>query len=266
MYRDLAAHLRDYAAALPQKTAWLDLAGEVLQLLDAAPAPMTWESPLSPHEVTGRLAEGKIILSQWLELDETAYYRLAADLLTLLKRHQLLPGEVEPILTFLHTVHPEHWLMPSEALLTSLEDLGVPPRLVLWATQKALAPFYQRACALYRSLPEKPWERGICFCCGSQPALARLAGDTGRRWLYCGLCAGEWPFARHTCPFCLTDSHGPVSYVFHESDPARRLYQCPGCGQYLKTVDESRLSYRLYMPLEEFVTLDLDLLANPAEG
>lgn len=243
----------------------MNLAGEVLRLVEEAGGQADFTLSLAPEQASARLAAGKILLNAWLPVDETAYYRLVGELLHLCQGHGLFSRPIEPLLAFLQTVHPEHWLEPSPELLSSLDRFGAPAGLILWISQKALAPFYQQACAPYAHCGQgPPWERGVCFCCGSPPVLARLAAGTGQRWLYCGLCTLEWPYTRQTCPFCQNLPNGPLPYVFQEDDPARRLYQCPGCGHYLKTIDESRLSHRLYLPLEEFVTLDLDLLAVSA--
>jgi hypothetical protein len=50
------------------------------------------------------------------------------------------------------------------------------------------------------------------------------------------------------------------SYIFAEDDPARRADLCQACRRYLKTVVTSQFTHPLYLPLEEFVTVDLDTL------
>ena len=60
------------------------------------------------------------------------------------------------------------------------------------------------------------------------------------------------------CDFCGAEAEAQFSYVFVEYDPARRADLCRVCHRYLKTIVAGRLTHPLYLPLEEFVTVDLD--------
>ena len=134
-------------------------------------------------------------------------------------------------------------------------------KLLFFVGQKALSPFYQQAAAPYIPLfSQGVWQRSVCPGCGQEPALASLPPDSRQRHLYCSLCDVQWPFARRGCVFCGAEAEAQFSYVFVEDDPARRADLCRVCRRYLKTIVAGRLTHPLYLPLEEFVTVDLDTL------
>jgi len=145
--------------------------------------------------------------------------------------------------------------------------LPADPDLLALLLHTAIAPFYQRQAVPYRPwLDTFVWRRGDCPMCGSEPSMARLARDDGRRILVCSLCRSEWPFDRLRCPFCEAAPSGhPLPQFRHftvEGDPAHRVDCCERCRRYLKTVDERVLAYGVDLRAEEIVTAHLDRLAH----
>jgi FdhE protein len=150
-----------------------------------------------------------------------------------------------------------------ERVMAAVQD-GDPPvdegfvHAIGWLTRAAaLAPLRQ-AFDLWRD--EDQWLRPHCPTCGSQPAMAQLAGvDPGRqRLLSCGCCRTRWRFRRTTCPFCETQSHRLASLGI-EGEGGLRIDYCESCRGYLKTYsgqgDESVL-------LADWTSLHLDLAAG----
>jgi FdhE protein len=253
---------QQYRAALPKKTRFIDLAWEVWRLQEqAAPPP-----PVTPLEETlaaQLLGSGKALAVAGLELPAPACSGLFADLVDLFDHAGLLPSTGRALVDFWQSLPPAQWLYPDEATLKELTRLAITLRIVLFVARQALAPFYRQEALPYQDwLSTAPWGRGVCPFCGQEPVLARLAQDVGRRFLYCGLCGSQWTFVRLTCPFCGNHDQKQLSYLHQDHDPSRRLDLCRKCARYIKTVDERRLRVPLHLPLEEFITLDLDHLAN----
>ena len=105
------------------------------------------------------------------------------------------------------------------------------------------------------------WDRACCPICGGYPDLAVLAGDPAARGLICSRCNTLWPYRRVGCPFC--QDVESQSYYAGE-DKAYRLYTCPVCRRYLKTVDVRRMGGCLDPRVERLVTIGMDLAALKA--
>lgn len=107
------------------------------------------------------------------------------------------------------------------------------------------------------------WEKGYCPICGSPPVLARLDAD-GQRFLFCSFCWHRWPARRAVCPFCDNSDPGRLSYLYSEEEKEYRLDLCDACRKYVKTVDSRNLARTSYPPLEQIVSLHLDIKAGEA--
>jgi FdhE protein len=109
-----------------------------------------------------------------------------------------------------------------------------------------------------------PWRKGYCPICGSPPVLSILEGE-GERYLICSFCWHQWPVKRIFCPFCdMTDSQ-QLHYFFSEEEKEYRVYTCQACSRYIKTIDTNTAQRVIYPPLEQVVTLHLDMQANEKE-
>ncbi len=258
--RQLETALTAYTAALPRQARLIQLAGEVLRQLAVVQAALPPLPEVNLKEAAAKLAAGQNILAT-VPVPGPIFQNTLSRLLELCRQFELLPVLSSDLLQTLISLPPPAWLRETERLEKICQGQDVPVGLLLFLGQKALSPFYQQAAAPYGPLFfQGDWQRPDCPGCGQEPALACLAPESGQRLLYCSLCAAQWPFARRACVFCGTEAEQQLSYVFVEDDPARRADLCRACRRYLKTIVPGRLKHPLFLPLEEFVTVDLDTL------
>jgi FdhE protein len=105
------------------------------------------------------------------------------------------------------------------------------------------------------------WLKGYCPICGSLPALLFLQGE-GERKGYCSWCGTIWGMHRLQCPTCDNRLHESLGYFQVEGESQYRVNYCRLCKSYFKMIDtRERLDFP-YLPLEEWTTLHLDLLAQ----
>ncbi len=128
----------------------------------------------------------------------------------------------------------------------------------------ALVPYLEwAASSIAPALQGEPeaWSRGSCPVCGGRPDLAVLAGDPASRSLVCSRCSTVWAYPRVGCPFC----HDVEGQVYHAGDDGtHRLYLCPQCWRYLKTVDLRADACQIDPWAERLLTIDMDLAALEA--
>ena len=73
--------------------------------------------------------------------------------------------------------------------------------------------------------------------CGGPPLLAETRGLEAKRYLRCGICAADWPFARLRCPACDTTDHRKLATRFAEGEGERyKLALCESCGYQIRVV------------------------------
>jgi formate dehydrogenase maturation protein FdhE len=138
------------------------------------------------------------------------------------------------------------------------EDRTGPPALL--AVGLALAPYLQHAAeTVGPQLDLSLWLRGYCPICGGRPNLALLEAGSGARRLVCSRCNWQWGYARVGCPFC--GSSAKQTY-YPSPDGSYRLYVCPDCKRYLKTVDLRELHRDVYPAVERLLTVGMDLAAQ----
>jgi hypothetical protein len=135
---------------------------------------------------------------------------------------------------------------------------GVQPMTL--AVGFALAPYLQRAAeVILPRLDLSLWTWGYCPVCGGRPNLAMLTAPRGARQLACSRCASLWGYSRMGCPFC--KSQEKQNYYLSE-DKVYRLYTCPNCNRYLKTVDLRELHREVLPVVERLLTVGMDLAAQ----
>lgn len=135
--------------------------------------------------------------------------------------------------------------------------LGHPQML---AVSFALAPYLQRASeVILPRLDLALWAQGYCPICGGRPSLALLEETRGARQLMCSRCDSLWSYARVGCPFCGAadrQSYYPGAFGLY------RLYVCPHCNHYLKTVDLREVHREVHPVVERLLMVGMDLAAR----
>jgi FdhE protein len=174
-------------------------------------------------------------------------------------------------------VQPEHW-QPEELLALAREVFeawdtltapgseargevsgSLPDHPRALAVGFALAPYLQRAAeVILCRLDLSSWGRGYCPVCGGRPNLALLEQERGARQLLCSRCNSLWSHQRIGCPFC--GSKEKQTY-YPGRDGVYRLYVCPACNHYLKTVDLRELYREVHPVVERLLTVGMDLAA-----
>ena len=139
------------------------------------------------------------------------------------------------------------------------EGKGVPTEMLSMLLCLALRPSIDagvRQLAIH--VMEDLDTRSSCPICGRAPILGALDAD-GHLRVYCSLCWYPWPVTRMACLFCGDRSSNSLEYLYSEEEPEYRVYLCNACRQYLKAVDTRKLSRGFFPPLEQVVSLHLDI-------
>ncbi len=124
----------------------------------------------------------------------------------------------------------------------------------------SLAAYLQRGAeAVLPELDLEKWLWARCPVCGGQPNLALLDQERGGRRLICARCDGAWAYVRVGCPFC--QSKEEQTY-FPAGEGLYRLYVCPSCKRYLKTVDLRAARRPVYAAVERLLMVGMDLAAQ----
>lgn len=144
-------------------------------------------------------------------------------------------------------------------------DSTTDPASVFFLAMSAIKPsIVQTARTLLEvhTLPTS-WLRGYCPVCGSLPSLLYVYGEGARKAL-CSWCATRWVLHRLQCPYCDNRSHQSLGYIGIEDEPYNRIVYCEICRFYFKQIDFRETAYAPFLPLEEWITLHLDMLARKA--
>lgn len=147
-----------------------------------------------------------------------------------------------------------------ETLTGGPGEEGEPSTPSLLAVGFALAPYLKQAAeAIAPHLDLGLWQQGYCPVCGGRPNLALLEAERGGRELICSRCNCQWSYSRVGCPYCR--SKEKQTYYSNERG-THRLYVCPQCKGYLKTVDLRELQREVFPPVERLLTVSMDLAAR----
>jgi len=217
--------------------------------LDGFPLLRRWDFPLDIQCAMGILQELERVIPKTNHSMSGAFEALSAAL----KAHPLQEKEIWS--SFLqHEWEPwEEWIDTKEVDVASLLFLArscIRPSIE-WTAEDLLSRF---------PLP-RTWLRGYCPVCGSLPALLVLE-DQGERRGYCSWCGAEWHLHRLQCPTCDNRCHESLAYMYAEDEPRYRIQYCRLCKCYFKSIDTREDIDPPYLPLEEWTTLHLDLLAQ----
>ena len=142
------------------------------------------------------------------------------------------------------------------------EEFTIDRAILLFLVNASIQPsLNENAEQLKDQVDLKNWLKGYCPVCGSSPQISELK-DEGRRFFLCSFCRFQWPSERLKCPYCENADHEKLQYLYEEGQEAYRVDVCDNCKQYIKTVDARKLDYEPDLPLEDIMTIHLDILAS----
>lgn len=157
-------------------------------------------------------------------------------------------------------------------------ELGIDKTVLAFVTYNSIRPSLNLCAeqlATYLDTKEK-WEKSYCPVCGGSPVISMLQKPSplpqleseggkhgeGERFLFCSFCWHPWRVRRIGCPFCDNRDTKTLQYFYSDAEPEYRVDVCDKCGRYLKTVDTRKMERLFYPPLEQVVTLHLDMKAG----
>ena len=203
-----------------------------------------------------------------LAVEPAAFARLVDEVRTILRRHN--PGweveegkeNAEEMVSLAKEIF-ETWetlTSPGSGMDATGESAGAQPSPASLVVGFALAPYLLKAAdAILPHLDLERWVHGYCPVCGGRPNFALLEATRGARQLVCSRCNSQWGYSRVGCPFC--KSKEKQTYYASEQG-VHRLYVCPDCNRYLKTVDLRELSREVIPEVERLLTVGMDLAAQ----
>jgi FdhE protein len=146
-----------------------------------------------------------------------------------------------------------------------VDTTGADAPSILFLARSCIRPsieYTARNLALKFPAPDV-WLKGYCPYCGSLPSLLYIEGE-GQRRGYCSWCSTRWGLHRLQCPQCDNRLHESLGYLVIEDEPQYRIHYCRLCKTYFKLIDIREALYPPFLPLEEWTTLHLDLVAQRA--
>lgn len=261
-----------YAERYPDFADALRLYGAVMEVQQAALDSIECNiEPLDEIDIESRLLTGEPLLDPCdVEIDPVRYRELVSDICSAISENS--PGGIP------FKSHPASWPCLSDDALSGTRDalikggdldFGPDNKLsdadaelaknVLW---EGLAPFYRKCGSILTTkLEQSLWQRGFCPACGGAPLMGQYRTGDGLWVVECVLCHTGWNVQRASCPFC-DELQGSLDYLYLEEDPSRRANYCKACKRYVKTVDMRNSEEVVLLPLEDIVTLSLDVAAN----
>jgi FdhE protein len=263
--------IQRYARAMPQFRESLDFLQRILDFQTTLADKVESTVRIEAAVARDRLGAGQpLFASGTLPIPVSLFQEALADL------RPLLPPE-GPAQAMLDRLVASS-LMTSSNVETLLGDLvnecdtcirqltdttGTDSDISAFLLHTALSPFLEKQVTPHREWVEMvDWRQGICPMCGSEPWMARLAHQDGRRTLVCSLCHTEWRFDRLRCPFCEDDGQPLVHHFTVDDDEAHRVDCCNRCHRYIKTVDERVWGRPANLMVEDVITAHLDTLAR----
>jgi len=262
--------VKEYVEKYPDFAQPLRMYGSIMEAQQAALADVTCQLQLPAEEKEKRLMNGEPLLDpRDLEIEPVAF----TDLLTKICRavDEGTPGG------FSHCDDLVSWdglkpggiaetrdrVLSGESLpeVDGWENEGDKKIVsnIIWET---LTPFYRKCGSiLFDKMEQSSWQKGFCPVCGSAPLIGMFRSEDGLWLLECSLCHTLWNVQRARCPFC-EGSSGSLEYIYIEGDPGRRVQYCESCKAYVKTVDLRESQREVLLPLEDIVTVELDVAAS----
>jgi len=142
---------------------------------------------------------------------------------------------------------------------------GVDAELLATLAHQAVAPllraYAERLMPVLERAGGELWQRGYCPICGGWPLLGELRGVELSLWLRCSACGSGWRGRRLDCPYCANDDHRRLGTLVPDGENRYRLSVCERCKGYLKVGNAFDPPPPELLPIEDVVTLHLDVVA-----
>ncbi len=141
------------------------------------------------------------------------------------------------------------------------EPWGAEGDLIYFFVVLSFKSLQEKIAENWRTQGAAGWAHGTGPFCGAAAGMGEIR-DEGKRILHCPLCRTEWEFRRLECPYCGNSDHEKLTYFQREGDLQYRVDLCLACRNYMKTVNGRESGGPPDMELEDYLTLDLDRLAQ----
>lgn len=261
--------VKEYVEKYPDFAQPLRMYGSIMEAQQAALAEIDCRIEMSDEEIEERLRSGKPLIDpRDMEIDAAVFAGIVGKICEAVEKYrpggftragelrswegiekERLPETVNLVLAEDKTSLFADW--DSEADRKIAQD-------ILW---ESLAPFFKKygsilCCRIEQSI----WQRKLCPVCGNAPLMGKFSSKDGLWLVECALCHTIWNLQRASCAFC-DESQGSLEYLYLEEDPEHRVQYCDRCRVYVKTVDLRDSGRDVVLPLEDIVTIELDLIA-----
>ncbi len=153
----------------------------------------------------------------------------------------------------------------ADAVGAMATEAKLDPNLLLTLARFAMRPImlaYAEAFEPAVNEDNDKWMQGVCPVCGGPPLLSEYRDHDQSRRLRCATCGTAWLFRRLQCAYCSNDKHQTLAYFTLADDPSHRVDTCEVCHHYLKAVNANELTPSDLLPLEDLLTLPLDVAAQ----
>ena len=252
----------------------IDLYGEIFQAQSRAKREISGKAPrLARKKLEERLEQGQPLLSpEKVKIPLKGLEDLFKDICSALRKHDRESGPEVQVLEEARVKGKVNLaeLARSAALgegkycRDTGEKLMLRHELLLFLGLSLARPLFELwAENLRNRVKDDRWLRPYCPICGSEPYIAKLHREDGRRILGCPLCGTEWTFKRAECPFCLNKDQKSLRYFFVDQDSPYRVDVCDVCKRYIKTVDERKTDAAgTVLLVEDIATAYLDIVAE----
>lgn len=203
-----------------------------------------------------------------LGLTPDPFRALVEQMLEVLARHRAGPERPPPVGPGRELVQRARLLFETRPTLTATNasansEPGPEPCFdpaIDQAIAFALGAHLQHAAqSILPRLGGSSWGRPTCPICGGEPNLALLEAERGARRLVCSRCDSVWDYTRVGCPFCQSQER---QTYFLGQGALYRLYTCPTCKRYLKTVDLRETGRHVEPAVERLLSVHMDLVAR----
>ncbi len=201
-----------------------------------------------------------------IQIDQDLFNGLFEDIVQIIrsKRKEAMPVTINDFPLDKKCALLLRGLMKNNSVLEKLAyKMSIDFSIFYFLITQAFSPFLESySQKLSEFVDSSSWHRGACPICGSEPLIARLEKETGKKWLFCSLCHCEWLFKRLACAFCGNEDQDSLRYFYVESDETYRVDICDKCKRYIKIVDARKTEQVMNLFVENLATLALDIVAN----